>query len=181
MAFSLTEKMQIKNAVEKALHVPVNYSGGMLEMAMVFDGSLTEECVRQAGSELAALLKAHSEVFRNVRLNTICWEGDGMLAEDLSSLPCLQMGKALNGFRQERKRKRPELLAGQLKKFYARSKLIFLFTDGNCRVEDEGLFQENMHPFLYRKLVVLRFGEDRREPGRWSVEVHMGLEKGWMA
>ena len=99
MAFGLTEKMQIKNAIEKVLHVPGNYAGGTLEMAMVFDGNLTEGCVRQTGAETAALLKSHSEIFRNVRLNIVSWEGDDELAQELSSLPLLLMGRALGGFR----------------------------------------------------------------------------------
>lgn len=180
MAFGLTEKMQIKNAMEKVLHVPGNYAGGTLEMAMVFDGNLTEECARQAGADMAALLKSHSEIFRNVRLNVICWEGDDELVKELSSLPLLQMGRALGGFRHAGKRKRPELLAGCLKKFYARSKIILLFTDGNCRVEDERLFRENMHPFLYRKLVILQICRDGQGAEQGSVKVHMGMEKGWM-
>lgn len=149
-------------------------------MAMVFDGNLTEGCVRQTGAETAALLKSHSEIFRNVRLNIVSWEGDDELAQELSSLPLLLMGRALGGFRHAENKKRPELLAGYLKKFYARSKMIILFTDGNCRVEDEELFQENMHPFLYRKLVILQICRDGQGTEQRSVKVHMGMEKGWM-
>ena len=83
-------------------------------MAMVFDGNLTEGCVRQTGAETAALLKSHSEIFRNVRLNIVSWEGDDELAQELSSLPLLLMGRALGGFRHAENKKRPELLAGYL-------------------------------------------------------------------
>lgn len=181
MAFTPVERMQIKNAVERALHVPGNYTGGILEMAMVFDCSLSTECVERIGKDIAALLKSHSEVFRNVRLNVIFWDGDGDMVKSVSSLPKLQMGGWLEGYCHVACRKRVELLAGQLKKFYARSKIILLFTDGNCQVEDEDLYQENMHPFLYRKLAVLRLcAEGQNEERRWATKVHMGMEKGWM-
>lgn len=181
MAFSPAERMQIRNAAERVLHVPGNYTGGNLEMAMVFDCGLSMECVRQTGKDMAALLKSHSEVFRNVRLNVIFWEGDGKLVKSVTSLPQLQMGRGLDSYQCVECRKRTELLAGQLKKFYARSKIIMLFTGGNCRVEDEGLFQENMHPFLYRKWIVIRLCADQGKDGHWPVKVHMGMEKGWMA
>lgn len=180
MSFSLTERMQIKNAIERVLHVPGNFTGGTLEMAMVFDGNLSGECVRQLGKETAALLKSHSEIFRNVRLNTICWEGDDALVKEATSLPQLQMGNYPMGYRHIKDRKRLELLAGQLKKFYARSKIILLFTDGNCRVEEEKLFEENMHPFLYRKLIVIQLDTDGQDTETPSIKVHMGMNTGWM-
>ena len=180
MAFRPVERMQIKNAVERVLHAPGNHQGGILEMAMVFDCNLSAECVRQAGTDIAALLKSHSEVFRNVRLNTICWEGDGELMKEVTSIPHLQMGRCFDGYRCRRDKKRLELLAGELKKFYARSKLVLLFTDGDCLIGDEELFIENMHPFLYRKFIVIRFCMDGQDPDGWRTEVHTGMEKDWM-
>lgn len=180
MAFHAVERMQIKNAVEKVLHVTGNYQGGILEMAAVFDCNLSEDCVRRVGKDTAALLKSHSEIFRNVRLNTICWKGDGNLEKEVSSIPLLQMGRCFDGYWCRKENKRLELLAGDLKKFYARSKLVFLFTDGNCHVGDEGIFNENMHPFLYRKLIVVRLGTDGQDAGDGQVTVHMGLGKEWM-
>lgn len=160
MAFTPVERMQIKNAVERVLHVPGNYGGGMLEMAMVFDCNIPEDCMRQIGKDIAALLKSHSETFRNVRLNTICWAENDKLIKEVSSIPLLQMGRCFEGYQCEKKTKRLELLTEQLKKFYARSKIIMLFTDGDYTVEDRALFQESTHPFLYRKLIVLK-----RRPG----------------
>lgn len=180
MAFTLTERMQIKNAIERVLHVPGNYTGGTLEMAIVFDCNLSERCVRQTGKDIVALLKSHSEIFRNVRLNTICWERDDRFVKELSSLPYLQMGRCFDGYQRMENKKRVELLAGQLKKFYARSKIILLFTDGNCQVEDEELLNKNMHPFLYRKLVIVQLYADEPEADKHMAKVHMGMEKGWM-
>ena len=51
MAFHAVERMQIKNAVEKVLHVTGNYQGGILEMAAVFDCNLSEDCVRRVGKD----------------------------------------------------------------------------------------------------------------------------------
>lgn len=180
MAFRPVERMQIKNAVERVLHVPGNYQGGILEMAMVFDCNLSRERAVQAGKDIAALLKSHSEVFRNVRLNTICWEGDGQLEKEVTSIPRLQMGGCLDGYWCRRDKKRLELLAGELKKFYARSKLILLFTDGDCWIGDEELFKENMHPFLYRKFIVIRLCEDGQDEDGWQAKVHTGMERDWM-
>lgn len=180
MAFTVAERMQIKNGVERVLHVPGNYGGGTLEMAMVFDCNLSEECARQIGKDIAALLKSHSEIFRNVRLNTICWEEDDKLIKEVTSLPQLQMGRSLTGYQCRKDKKRMELLAGQLKKFYARSKLILLVTDGNCQVEDEELYRENMHPFLYRKLIIIQLYTDGQDAGCRLVKVHMGMERDWM-
>lgn len=179
MVFTPGEKMQIKNAVERALHVPGNYNGGTLEMAMIFDCNLSEECVRETGKAIAVLLKSHGEVFRNVRLNIIWWEGDEELAKEVISIPHLQMGRCFDGYRCIENKKRVELLAGQLKKFYARSKIILLFTDGNCRVEEEELWKENMYPFLYRKLVVIQLCIGKQDADNRLMKIHTGMRKGW--
>lgn len=155
MSFAPAEKMQIKNSIERVLHVPGNYSGGALEMAMVFDCNLPEEYIKRTGKEMAALLKSHSEIFKNVRLNTICWEEDEVFIKEVGSIPYLQMGRCFDRYRCAKNAKRLEILAYQLKKFYARSKIIMLFTDGNHRVEDRICLKENMYPFLHRKLIVL--------------------------
>ena len=155
MAFTPVERMQLKNAVERILHVPGNYSGAALEMAMVFDGNLSEEYRKQLAKEIASLLKSHSETFRNVRLNLILWEGDGGFRKELSSLPGLQMGRCFPGCSSVQRRKRIELLTEDLKKFYARSKLIMLFTDGDFYVENKDRMKESMQPFLYRKMMAV--------------------------
>lgn len=164
MALTPVERMKIKNAVERILHVPGNYSGGILEMAMVFDGNLSEEYRKQIGKDIASALKSHSETFRNVRLNLILWEEDGKLEKELSSLPKLQMGRCFETCNCSKERKRMELLTEDLKKFYARSKLIMLFTDGDFYVEDKKRMDESMYPFLYRKLMaVYCSGEMKQE------------------
>lgn len=166
MAFTPVQRMQIGNGVERVLHVPGNYNGGILEMAVVFDGNLTSEVIRQRGKDIAGLLKSHSEVFRNVRVNGIYWKEDGVFISEVTSLPKLQMGRCFEGVLEKEQRvsdigmsKRLELLTAQLKKFYARSKLILLFTDGNYRIGDEAVYRESLHPFLHRKVLVLQGDE----------------------
>lgn len=168
MALTPLERMGIKNAVERVLHVPGNYNGGRLEITMVFDGSLSADSVRQKGKDIGALLKSHSEVFRNVRLNTVLWMDDGAFQQESGSIPYLQMGRCFDNYYSVKKRKRLEPLMAYLKKFHARAKIIFLLTDGNYRVEDEVLLKDNMRPFLYRKLIVLKCGEIMQEE-RFSI------------
>lgn len=187
MAFTPVERMQIKNAVERVLHVPGNYNGGTLEMAMVFDCNLSKEPICQIGKGIATLLKSHSEVFRNVRLNGIQWESDTIFIKEVTSLPHLQMGRYFEEYKCIEHRKRLELLTEQLKKFYARSKVILLFTDGNYQIEDLALFKESIHPFLYRKLIIVECCSDtvntedmdiegQAEGASWKLQVHAGTE-----
>lgn len=68
--------MSLKNGVERVLHVPGNYTGGILEMTLVVDCNLPEKYVKEFVSDIAATLRMHSEVFRNVRLNLLMWKSD---------------------------------------------------------------------------------------------------------
>ena len=69
-------KMNLKNAVERVLHVKGNYSGGILEMTLVVDCGLPQEYVCRMAADIAATLRSHSEVFRDVRLNLLFWWSD---------------------------------------------------------------------------------------------------------
>ena len=51
-------------------------------------------------------------------------------------------------------------LTGYLKKFQARSKLIIVVSDGNYRIEDEKTVQENLSPFLRRKMIYWNIKDD---------------------
>lgn len=158
--FTDIQLLQIKNAVMRALHVPGNYRGGILEMAVAVDyhmdcGLLREEC-----SQLAAALKRADDIFRNVRLNLIKWVSDDEIIKEVSSLPALQLGKGFEDYGPERADggKSLDELLRQLKLFYARSKIIILITDGSYRRVDEGKIREYLNPFLGRKLVVVTSG-----------------------
>lgn len=155
VAFTAVERMRLKNAVEKALHVPGNYSDGNLEMAMVFDCNLSKEFITQVGKEMASILKSHSEVFRNVRMNALQWRSDNELIKEISSLPLIQMGRYFEDYERIQSVKQIEILAEQLKIFYARSKIIILITDGEYIVGDNELLKNSLQPFLYRKLIMI--------------------------
>lgn len=152
--------LQIKNAVMRVLHVPGNYSGGILEMAIVLDGCVPAQRLAGDCARLCAALKRTDEVFRNVRLNLIKWISDERIIKEISSLAALQMGKGFDGMEsaQDGKEKSLDELLRQLKLFYARSKLILVITDGDFQRKDEGKIQEYLHPFLGRKLIVLMDG-----------------------
>lgn len=163
MTLAPMARIQFKNVVERVLHVPGNYRGGTLEMAIVFDSVLDKSHVLQLGKDIADLLKSQSEIFRNVRLNTIRWISDDRIEKEISSMPFLQMGRYFDSYEQIENEKRADILAGQLKKFYARSKLILLVTDGNYLLGDRERLKSNLRPFLYKKLVIIRISANKPE------------------
>lgn len=63
------QKLQLKTAVQRVLHVPGNYRGGPIEMAVVADYSADGEALAECGKEIVAVLKSMGDTFRNVRLN----------------------------------------------------------------------------------------------------------------
>ena len=73
---NLLAKKNLSDAVTRVLHVPGNYNGGQLEMTLVIDCSLPREYVKQTAFDIAAALRSHSEVFRNVRLNLLYWKSN---------------------------------------------------------------------------------------------------------
>lgn len=153
----LTQVMKLKcmNLVEQVLHVPGNYSGGILEMAIVFDGSLEKETVRGLTGDLIKALKSHSQVFRNVRLNTIIWKGSETLIKEVTPMPVLQMGRFFDSWETIKDEKSFDELARQLKLFYARSKLILVLTAGDFVISDEAATDRSMKPFLEKKIIFI--------------------------
>lgn len=157
--------LQIKNGVMRILHVPGNYTGGNLEMAVVADYHIPHEELKALCAQIAGALKQTDEVFRNVRVNLIKWISDEQIIKEISSLPLLQMGRAFEDYEQYeiigdnakvQKIKSADELMRQLKLFYARSKLILIITDGNYKIVDEAKTQEYLNPFLKRKILVIK-------------------------
>ena len=68
MSITAAIRIQLKNAVEHVLHVQGNYTGGILEMAIVIDRNLPKEEAAQRAKDLVQILKSQNEIFRNVRL-----------------------------------------------------------------------------------------------------------------
>ena len=165
--------LQLKNAVSHILRVPGNYTGGVLEMAVVADYSLPVAVVREECGQIADMLKKQNEVFRNVRLNLIRWIADEQIQKEVIPMSFLTTGRAFAKetdveaadeetagialFRQEGKRL--DELFRQLKLFYARAQVILLLTDGSYRIEDRAAVREYLQPFLARKLLILQNGE----------------------
>jgi len=153
--------MKIKNNVMRILHVPGNYNGGILEMAIVADYHMPFEELNEMSKKIANGLKHQNETFRNVRLNLIKWVFDEQIIKEVSSLPKLQMGSAYEDYEQYQntesgEEKALDELLRQLKLFYARSKVIIVLTDGSYKVKDEKMVWEHLNPFLRRKLLIVQ-------------------------
>lgn len=155
MSVTAAWRIQFKNAVERVLHVQGNYTGGILEMAIVIDGSLSAPEAEARTKEVVGILKSQSEVFRNVRLNTILWLGDEAFVKEVTALPLLQMGTFFQNYQNDVRDKQWDGLFALLKKFYARSKLILVFSDTAVCVQDLTEAKNSLQPFLHRKLLLL--------------------------
>lgn len=160
MKLSAVTLMSFKNTVERILHVPGNYSGGILEMAVVLDHSLTRENVANYVPELLGSLKRHSEVFRNVRLNIVDWESDGQMSTEVRPMSMAMTHSFFSEYEMHDAKKHLETLVAYLKLYHARSKLIILVTDGSYLVECEEEIESAMRPFLDKKMMQVVLGED---------------------
>lgn len=151
----LIMKKNLNNAVERVLHVKGNYSGGILEMTFVIDCGLPKAYVAGWAADIAASLRAHSEVFRNVRLNLLYFKSDTNLQNKVVPFSFLQMSSCFADYQRLQAEKTLDALSGGLKLFHARSKLILVLAGENLRVEDSQKVHENMLPFLGKKSLFL--------------------------
>ena len=155
--FTDIELLQLKNAVSHILHVPGNYTGGVLEMAIVADYNLPVGTLREECRQIADML---NETFRNVRLNLIRWISDAQMEKEVIPLSFLLAGRAFaDEAAVEKTVKTLDELFRQLKLFYARSKVILVLTDGSYRTENKNAVKEYLQPFLARKLLLMQNGE----------------------
>lgn len=159
----MLQKIKLRNAVEQVLHVPGNYRGGILEMAIVFDCNITKQVATETTKELTTALKQQSEVFRNVRLNTIRWRSDSELIKEVTPMAHLQLGTYFDIYEQVNTEKTLEILTEQLKKFYARSKLIIVMTDEKYIVCEPDRLEESLKPFLKNKIIFVKIKEETGE------------------
>lgn len=144
---------QFKNTVERILHVPGNFTGTNLEMAVVIDGSLNKEQAETIVPELLGSLKRHSEVFGNVRLNVVDWKSDEQIQTQVRPMSMVMLKSFYQEYESVKAAKRFEKLAAYLKLYQARAKLIILITDGNYQVGSEEEVRLSMRPFLEKKLM----------------------------
>ncbi len=152
---NLLAKKNLSDAVTRVLHVPGNYNGGQLEMTVVIDCNLPREYVKQTAFDIAAALRSHSEVFRNVRLNLLYWKSNEQMENQVVPLSFLQMGSSFEKYEELTEKKTLDALAGNLKLFHARSKLILALTGENVTVGDREELRRNMNPFLGKKSLFL--------------------------
>lgn len=153
------ERMYLKNGIERILHVPGNYKGGILEMALVCDYRMPEEKLRERTGDIIGLLKQQGDVFRNVRFNLVKWASDGSLRKETPPMAYAAMGQVFEDYGKLRGSAGDgfcslDELTRQLKLYFARSKLVILLTDGEYDIVDEKKVRENMQPFLHKKLLV---------------------------
>ena len=162
--------MQVKNSIMRVLHIPGNFFGENLEMAIVADCHIPTKELQEDLKRLANMLKRQDETFRNVRLNLIKWISDEQITKEVSSLSYLQMGRAFSEEEQSGLKenaaedKSLDELLRQLKLFYARSKVILLITDGTYRIKNEDVVKEALRPFLGRKLLIVKDGQVSKLP-----------------
>jgi len=152
--------MKFKNTVERILHVPGNYNGGVLEMAVVLDHNVSREQASDLVPQLFRSLKMHSELFRNVRLNMVQWESDERISNQVTPMSMAGLASYYETYLHQPKRKEMQKLVQYLKMFQARSKLIILVTDG---ANEEGSLESlkaAMQPFLDKKLMQIIVGEE---------------------
>lgn len=164
---SIVERRQFINHIEQILHVPGNYSGGILEMTLVVDCSLPKEFILSETGEYFGFLKQHSRVFSNVRLNIVFWQNDETIRNEVSSITMLQIGRPFAEMPFDDSVKNPAVLLEYLKKFHARSKLILVLGQTTAYADKRAVIidafpenerrriQEALQPFLHRKILFI--------------------------
>ena len=148
-------KMNLKNAVERVLHVPGNYTGGILEMKLVIDCALDKDYVKTMASDVAGTLRAHSDIFRNVRLNLLFWVSDVKFENHVIPISFLQMGSCFEEYLPSGQDKSLDVLTAKLKLLHARSKLIIVLAGNELQIRDREEVKRNMYPFLGKKSLFL--------------------------
>ncbi len=154
MELTEIEALQIAKRVNAILHIPGNYQGGNLEMAIVIDTTLKPEDFQGAVAAVVKALKRSNEIFRNVRLNLIFW-GEEKMSAQVVPMAMLTTGTAFAEYVCSPCKKRYEELFAYLKKFQARSKVVLVFADGLNEIVDEKAAKEALSPFLKSKLLLI--------------------------
>lgn len=151
----LIMRKNLNNAVEQVLHVKGNYDGGILEMTLVIDCGLPKDYVSEMAADIAAALKSHSEVFRNVRLNLLSFQSDEKMENKVIPFSFLQMSSCFDPYVELEERRSLDALSAKLKLFHARSKLILVLTTQQLAIKDRDAVHANMLPFLGKKSLFL--------------------------
>lgn len=159
MPLTTVQKLQLHNQIERVLHVPGNYRGGILEMALVIDRAYEKAAVQGLCADIINACKRQSDVFRNVRLNMVLW-GAGEIRSEVVAAAHVQIGTYFADYNSEREADdmQTEAVMEYLRKFHARSKLILLLTPERervYRIAQPERVRAAMNPFLKQKLVLI--------------------------
>ena len=151
------QKKNINKTAQKILHIPGNApKGNVLEMALVLDCSMDPEYLRQTSKDVLSFLRKEGDPFLNMRLNLIKWRSDEDFIKYVSSYPDVLMGRQIDDADIVVTEKHIDTLTAQLKKFYARSKIVIFITDKkNCTCLNLEQVQEDMKPFLHKKMIYI--------------------------
>lgn len=144
------------NDVERVLHAPGNLPGGKLtEMAVVLDYKLPLEQLVSISADIVSALKKKDALFRNVRLNMVKWISDERIVTETLPLSMLGIGRGFGDYGKmpHTADKAIEVLAGQLKLFHARSRLVILVSDGQWQGHNQEVWKSNLQPFLHKKWI----------------------------
>ena len=110
-------------------------------------------------ADIAFVLRSHSEVFRNVRMNLLYWMSEEKMENRVVPFSFLQMSKCFEDYEEQEKEKSLDMLSGKLKLYHARSKLILVLAGKKPVIRDREVLRQNMYPFLGKKSLFL-FQED---------------------
>lgn len=169
---SMIAMKKFKDTAERILHVPGNYRGGILEMAVVVDTCMQKETLQWILPQLLRGLKQQGQIFRNVRFNYLLWNGfeNGfkietkicpmMQAMQESFYEKYEQEKPHEKF-QEKSHKDMHNLIQHLKLFQARAKLIILLTDSTFTFWQSEELKKQMQPFLDKKLMLVQIKEEQ--------------------
>ena len=162
---NLIFRKNLKNAVERVLHVPHNYTGGILEMTFVVDHGLSKEIAVPMTKKIAALLRSHSQVFPECQAQPAARKEDGLLTNQVVPISMLQLGRGLADYESLSGKKSLDALTNTLKRFHARSKLVICLLGADAVVLDEERIKRKSAAFSRTKRVSFYI---RRKTGRMS-------------
>lgn len=149
------QRKKFTNQIQRILHVPGNYRGGVLEFVIVVDYCLSQEVINVAVKEMITVLKNTDKIFLNARLNIIKWISDEKIIKEVSSMGMAQMGRSFEVWENGDLKKSYDELTRQLKLFYARSKIVIVLSKGDYITKEKEAVEKNLKPFLGRKMYLI--------------------------
>lgn len=150
------QRKNFTDKIQRILHVPGNYRGGILEFALVVDYCISREELEAVCKEMMAALKSCDKIFMNARFNLIKWIGEDDIRKEVSSMGLVQMGRAFEDYETGSEDKSMDELTRQLKLYYARSKIIIILSDDTYQIQEETVVDANKKPFLGRKMLLVK-------------------------